>query len=55
MILGAIVGVGAGLAANSFIKHASEDPDRQFSYPTLIASTLVFAVIGGLIGSSVHR
>ncbi|MGH8335464.1 MAG: hypothetical protein ACRETL_01255, partial [Gammaproteobacteria bacterium] len=50
-----IAGIAIGAFANSLAKGVGDNPDRAFNYGTLLISTALFAVIGGLIGSGIHR
>jgi hypothetical protein len=55
MIIGGVVGAAVGVAVNSFEKSMSGDPYRRFSYAALFLSMFIFAVVGGLIGSGIHK
>jgi hypothetical protein len=55
MIVGGVIGLAVGAAANSFEKALSDDAFRPYSYSTLFISMGLFAVIGGLIGSASHK
>ena len=55
MIIGGVVGAAVGVAVNSFEKSMSDDPYRRFSYAALFLSMFIFAVVGGLIGSGIHK